>query len=152
MAKRKKNKLPAMTNDVVIENGFSEAIGYNQNGFFGGGPGIGGGFAGGSTFPGGPTYQQLSSSTTLFENLRWYLVSNFRQLLNQLFAEIGLVKTIVCVPVDDGLRGGVLFKSKQLNEEQIIFTHLENINKIKSEIPKPINKNSARPSQVALIE
>ena len=33
--------------------------------------------------------------------------------------EIGLVQTIVDVPVDDGLRGGVKFKSKQLDESQI---------------------------------
>lgn len=109
---------PSLQNERVviptITNGFGEAIG------FGGGPGIGGGvnpgFFSGSGTPG---VQPVSDTTTAFENLRWYLVSNFRQLLSQLFVEIGLVKTIVCVPVDDGLRGGVMFKSKQLDEQQL---------------------------------
>jgi phage-related protein (TIGR01555 family) len=120
MAKKQKKKslpVPVVQNDL-IENGFSDAIGFTGGSGF---PGIGGG----NSFPGGPTYQQIESSTGLFENLRWYLVSNFRQLISQLFAEIGLVKTIVCVPVDDGLRGGILLKSKQLDEDQIKQLQLE---------------------------
>lgn len=62
---------------------------------------------------------QISQPTTEFVNLRWYLVSNMRQLLSELYVEIGLVQTIVDVPVDDALRGGVEIKSKQLSEEQI---------------------------------
>lgn len=93
----------------LIENGLGEAIGF----------GAGQAFGGQSGFPGGNTFQQVEDSTTLFENLRWYLVSNFRQLLSQAFAEIGLIQTIVCVPIDDGLRGGILLKSKQLDEDQI---------------------------------
>lgn len=84
---------------------FSEAIGFGQAPF---------GFGGS-----GPTIQPVSSTTPLFTNLRWYLVSNMRQLLSELFMEIGLIQTVVCVPVDDGLRGGVMFKSKQLDEDQI---------------------------------
>jgi phage-related protein (TIGR01555 family) len=115
----KKYKKPGSTaadaeikNELIViptlTNGFSEAIGFN-------GPGIGGGIN-----PFGFTGNQTVSETdTAFENLRWYLVSNFRQLLSQLFVEIGLVRTICCVPVDDGLRGGVMFKSKQLDEQQI---------------------------------
>lgn len=68
---------------------------------------------------GSPFTEQISDVTTGFINLRWYLVSNFRQFLSQLYVEIGLVQTIVDVPVDDGLRGGVELKSKQLDEEQI---------------------------------
>ncbi len=90
----------------AIHNGFAEAIGMGNNPFnlpmFG--------------VPGG---EQISQSTTLFKNLRWYLVSNFRQLLSQIYVEIGLVQTIVDVPVDDALRGGIEIKSKQLDEEQI---------------------------------
>lgn len=105
--------------NAAIANGFGEAIGFS------GGPGIGGGinpsgFAGG--FPGVPA---ISDTTTAFENLRWFLVSNFRQLLSQLYVEIGLVKTICVVPVMDGLRGGVTFKSKQMDEQQLIDLKIE---------------------------
>ncbi len=112
---RNKPPIEKVENGLVViptepfSNGLAEAVGFNQ------GPGIGGGIN-----PFGFTgAQTISETTTAFDNLRWYLVSNFRQLLSQLFVEIGLVKTIVCVPVDDGLRGGMMFKSKQLDEEQI---------------------------------
>lgn len=62
---------------------------------------------------------QLSQVNTLFKNNRWYLVSNFRQLLSEIYVEIGLVQTVVDVPVDDALRGGVEIKSLQLDEDQI---------------------------------
>ncbi len=62
---------------------------------------------------------QLSQVDTLFLNLRGYLVSNLRQLLSQSYAEHGLIQTIVDVPVDDALRGGVEIKTKQLDEDQI---------------------------------
>jgi phage-related protein (TIGR01555 family) len=82
-----------------------------------------GGISGFNTFgfPGqrSPWTEQVSDSATMFKNLRWYLVSNFRQLLSEIYIEIGLVQTIVDVPVDDGLRGGIKFKSKQLDEGQI---------------------------------
>lgn len=56
---------------------------------------------------------------TIFRNLRWYLVSNFRQPLSQAYVEIGLIQTIVDVPVDDAYRGGIDIKSRQLDESQI---------------------------------
>jgi uncharacterized protein len=100
----------ATTQPPQVQNGLSDALG------FGGIPGF-------SAFnlpgQGSPWTEQVSNTTTLFKNLRWYLVSNFRQLLSELYIEIGLVQTIVDVPVDDGLRGGVKFKSKQLDESQI---------------------------------
>jgi phage-related protein (TIGR01555 family) len=74
------------------------------------------GFPENQSFPGSAPVEQIN---TAFKNLRWYLVSNFRQVLNQLYVELGLVQTIVDVPVDDGFRGGVEIKSKQLDEEQI---------------------------------
>lgn len=70
----------------------------------------------GNGFPG---TEQLSSVNTIFKNLRWYLISNFRQVLCQAYVELGLVQTIVDLPVDDGLRGGVEIKSSQLDEDQI---------------------------------
>lgn len=73
-------------------------------------------------FPGSenPWGEQISESGTLFKNLRWYFVSNLRQLLSELYCEIGLIQTIVDVPVDDALRGGVILKSKQLDEDEIL--------------------------------
>lgn len=105
-----------------IQNGLCEALGFpggayaaNQpTGWIGNMP-----FPGQGGFPGGFSIQQVSDSTTMFENLRWYYVSNFRQLLSELYVEIGLIKTIVDVPVDDGLRGGISLLSKQLSEDQI---------------------------------
>lgn len=62
---------------------------------------------------------QLSQVDTLFKNNRWYLVSNMRQLLSEVYVEHGLIQTIVDLPVDDGLRGGIEVKSKQLSPEEI---------------------------------
>lgn len=96
-----------------LMNGFCDAFGFT-------GGGIGGGINpfgfSGNGLGSAPT---ISDASTAFENLRWYLVSNFRQLLSQVFVEIGLVRTICVVPVMDGLRGGVMFKSKQLSEEEL---------------------------------
>lgn len=93
--------------DYSVKNGFADAFGLPGN------------ISGGVGFPGGGSIQQLSDTTTEFTNLRWYLVSNFRQLLSELYVEIGLVQTVVNVPIDDGLRGGITLKSKQLDENQI---------------------------------
>lgn len=68
---------------------------------------------------------QLSQTDTLFKNNRWYLVSNMRQLLSEIYVEIGLVKTIVDVPVEDGLRGKLDIKTKQLDENQIQDLHAD---------------------------
>ncbi len=62
---------------------------------------------------------QLSQVDTLFRNNRWSLISNMRQLLSEMYVEHGLVQTVVDVPVDDGLRGGVEIKSKQLSPENV---------------------------------
>jgi len=63
--------------------------------------------------------QMLSNVNTIFDNLRYYFISNFRQVLSEAYVELGLVSTIVDVPVDDAFRGGVEIKSKQLSPEQI---------------------------------
>lgn len=68
---------------------------------------------------GTPFSEQVSNTTSMFRNLRWYFVSNFRQLLNQTYVEIGLVQTVVNVPVDDALRGGIKIKTKQLDDEEL---------------------------------
>lgn len=63
--------------------------------------------------------QQISQPDTLQTNLRYYFVTNLRQFLAQCYCEIGLVQTIVDIPVDDGLRGGLTIISKQLDEANI---------------------------------
>lgn len=86
----------------IIQNGLGGAIGFQDFGY-----------------TDVPTGTQLSQVNTLFNNNRWYLISNMRQLLSELYVEHGLVQSIVGVPVDDGLRGGVEISSKQLDEGQI---------------------------------
>lgn len=109
-AKPAPSKETVLTNeaDQTVKNGLGQAIGFGSFNAFNMPQGLG--------FPG---TEQLSNTNTLFKNLRWYLVSNFRQLLSELYVEIGLVQTIVDVPVDDALRGGITIKSKQLDEDQI---------------------------------
>lgn len=92
------NTNPPVWQEKTIQNGLSEAI----MGFTPGGIGT-----------------QLSQTDTLFVNNRWYLVSNMRQLLSEIYAEHGIVQTFVDVPVDDAFRGGVEVKTKQLSPEQI---------------------------------
>lgn len=114
MAKRKSvSKAPANTiqNDVlevnpIFKNGINEAL-LGSNGF---------NFGPGNN---GSVGTQLSQVNTLFINNRWYLVSNMRQLLSQVYVEHGLIQTIVDVPVDDGFRGGIEIKTKQLDPDQI---------------------------------
>lgn len=86
--------------------------------------GLGGSFQQFSPFglpqSGGPLgTEQISNVNTIFKNLRWYLISNLRQVLSEVYVEIGLVQVIVDLPVDDALRGGVEIHSKQLDEDQI---------------------------------
>lgn len=105
---RKKTKTKRITNKAkTVENSF--------------GAGLGGGFNN-PGFPFNSSFPLTQSESTVGETwptLRWYLVSNFRQFLSELYVENGLVQTIVDVPVDDGLRGGVILQSNQLSEEQI---------------------------------
>ncbi len=99
----------AQTTIAQVQNDLASAIG------------LGGGMIP-SGFPqnqGNPLSEQVSQPTTIFKNLRWYLVSNMRQVLSEAYVELGLVQAIVDLPVDDGLRGGIEIKSQQLSEEQI---------------------------------
>lgn len=88
----------------MMANGLSDVLGLNDS-LLGFNPGSIG--------------TQLTQVDTLFKNNRWYLISNMRQLLSEVYVEHGLVQTIVDVPVDDGMRGGIEIKSKQLDEEQV---------------------------------
>lgn len=123
MGKRKRRGkqiiLPAVSNAItpeVISN--SEAYG-DQRTAYGGGLPANAAF-GWQGFPGANAAStQLSQPGTLFANLRYHLVSNYRQMLNQAYAELGLVQTIVKVPVEDAMRGGITVSTAQLSEEEI---------------------------------
>lgn len=92
-------------NQRLIQNGLSEAL-------------LGGQNLGGS---------KLSEVDTLFKNSRWYMISNMRQILSEIYIEHGLIQTVVDVPVDDGFRGGISVKTKQLDEDQLhkLETHIK---------------------------
>jgi len=62
---------------------------------------------------------QLSQTDTQFKNLRYYMISNMRQLLSQMYVEHGLIQTLCDQPVDDAFRGGVKVDSDQLDEDEI---------------------------------
>lgn len=138
MAKRKSK----ITNSKRMDSGFStravvdgdteefqnSAFFETQNDFFENGLGealLGGGYGQFNPFglpapPGGfPGTETVSNVQSLFKNLRWYLVSNYRQLLSEIFVELGFIQTMICLPVDDALRGGVKIKSSQLDEDEI---------------------------------
>lgn len=96
-----------------IANGLADAL-------LGGGSAMGSfGSIGFPTGTQGPTGAQLSQTNTLWYNLRWYLISNIRQLLTQAYVEIGIIKTVCDIPVLDAFRGGVTISTRQLSEEQI---------------------------------
>jgi phage-related protein (TIGR01555 family) len=104
---KKSKSLVKNAKKEITENSFGQAIGFGGNAF-------GGGYGGNNPFA--PQVEQVN---TIFENLRWYFISNMRQPLSEAYVELGLVQTVVDVPVDDGLRGGVELSSKQLDESQI---------------------------------
>ncbi len=61
----------------------------------------------------------VGHSDTLYYNLRWYIISNQRNLLAEMYGEWGLVQTLIDQPVDDGFRAGWQTKTGQLSPEQI---------------------------------
>lgn len=62
---------------------------------------------------------QLSQTDTLYRNNRWYLISNYRQLLSELYVEHGIVQTLVDQPVDDAFRSGFEMKTGELDANDI---------------------------------
>lgn len=65
------------------------------------------------------TGQTISQTYTLYLNLRWYLISNNRQLLSQSYVEHGLIQTLVDQPVDDGFATGFDLKTDILDKNDI---------------------------------
>jgi uncharacterized protein len=70
----------------------------------------------GPVLPWGP---EISSANSMFNNNRWYLISNLRQLLSQVYVEHGIVQTLVDQPVDDAFRAGFEVKSAQLDADDV---------------------------------
>lgn len=70
-----------------------------------------------------PGREQISSIDTVNKNLRWYLISNYRQTLSEAYTEWGVIQTIVDVPVDDALRGGYEIKTDQLSPDELDRLH-----------------------------
>lgn len=94
-----------VNNANKVENGLGEALGLSgENPYTVGGPSTG---------------VELSQSATLFKNLRWYMISNMRQLLSQSYVEISVLQNMVDVPIDDAYRGGIDIETKQLDPDQI---------------------------------
>lgn len=62
---------------------------------------------------------QVSQAATLFKNNRWYLVSNIRQVLSELYVEHGIVQTLVDLPVDDAFRGGIEVICDELDQQDL---------------------------------
>ncbi len=113
MAKKSPIKRISKTHqEASFENGISEV---KTNGLEGAITGMGS-LAGSS---------QLSQTDTLYKNIRTYLVSNMRPLLSQLYVEHGIVQTIVDVPVDDGMRGGIEIKTAQLSTQDLEKLEME---------------------------
>lgn len=104
MTQENENK-KEITNAEEFKNSLSAVLG----GLIPGAYGLGTAF--GST--------QVSQVDTFFKNNRWYLLSNMRQILSEIYVEHGIVQTLVDLPVDDGFRGGITIKTEQLDEDDI---------------------------------
>lgn len=114
MARKQKvqaKKNSKSSSEHVVQNNLGTAIGWpGSNSLVNFGQGYGGG---------NPWAPQISQMNTIFENLRWYLITNFRQPLSEAYVELGLIQIVVDIPVDDGFRGGIEIQSKQLSPDQI---------------------------------
>lgn len=73
--------------------------------------------AAGGPFGGGGA--PLSQADPGYYNLRWYMVSNDRNLLSQMYVEMGLIQTLIDQPVDDAFALGFDIKSDQLEANDI---------------------------------
>jgi len=107
-------RVPAVIPEVTTDNP-KTGVQNSDPGAYGFQPSILGG-----AFPGNyPQSANIAQPNTIFHNMRWWLVTNLRQMLSEAYVELGLVQTICKVPVEDALRGGITIKSKQLDEDQI---------------------------------
>lgn len=56
---------------------------------------------------------------TLMNANAYYLITLNRILLSNSYVTQGLLRTVVDVPIEDSLRGGIAFKTSQLNDEEL---------------------------------
>lgn len=87
-----------------------------------------------------PFAPQNSRLETMFINTRWSLISNFRTILSEAYAEYGIVQTLVDQPVSDAFSTGFNIITDDLDDKQkrILQTYLEK-NRIIQEIQKACN-------------
>jgi len=62
----------------------------------------------------------IQSANPMFYNNRYYLITNLRALLNEMYVEHGIIQTMIDQPVEDGFRGGFKILSSQLDADDII--------------------------------
>lgn len=65
-----------------------------------------------------PFAPQNSRLDTMFINTRWALITNFRSILSEAYAEYGIVQTLVDQPVSDAFRTGYVVRTDQLDDRQ----------------------------------
>lgn len=83
---------------------------------------------------------QNSRIDTIFLNTRWTLISNFRSILSEAYAEYGIVQTLVDQPVSDAFRTGFNIISDGLDDDQKKkLQHYLEKNRIIEEIQKACN-------------
>lgn len=67
---------------------------------------------------GNPFAPQNSRLDTIFLNTRWNLISNYRSVLSEAYAEYGLVQTLCEQPVDDAFRSGFDIQTNELEDKE----------------------------------
>lgn len=89
---------------------------------------------------GHPFTPQNSRLETMFINTRWSLISNFRSVLAEAYAEYGIVQTLVDQPVSDAFSTGFNIITDSLDDSQKrrLQVYLEK-NRIVQEIQKACN-------------
>lgn len=84
-------------------------------------------YGGAGVFPMAGMGTQLSQADSMWLNNRWYLISNYRQLISELYAEHGIIQTAIDQPVDDAFSQGFDIKSAQLSGDdvELIWNYME---------------------------
>lgn len=87
-----------------------------------------------------PFSPQNSRLDTMFINTRWALITNFRSILSEAYAEYGIVQTLVDQPVADAFRTGYIIKSDQLDDSQKrrLYYYIE-MNRVNESIMEAFN-------------
>ena len=62
----------------------------------------------------------IQSANPMFYNNRYYMITNMRTLLNEMYIEHGIIQTMIDQPVEDGFRGGFKIISSELSNDEII--------------------------------